>query len=836
MIVPLCLLTLIALAIPCSAQEAAENLLKTPGFEQGEDDPTGWSFNHRRTDGEIAWDRNRAHAGAASVRITNHNERQTGNVLQTVHLDPPLKPGSRVTFSAFAASEDAGGSGPTIIFNLLSTSNVRQDASASCPGGTHDFVEVRGETIAERPTNRLIIYLCHYGTGTVWWDDATVTIERAKPTRIIPRPEEARTMPTLTTDDGLALILADSGAVNAILLDGKSLGGQGSQSGLWLRPFGGDTVPVTGEITSEGDAIVQHFQDDQFGLRVDATFSSEGGVIKCTGAVEDLTGEDRSLDLLFSLPVGGNGWRWGQSIREQVPLGEEPQALAVTTFSSLSDPQAGEGIALAVPAGSPCDCEFTWDADFGYAIRFRFGLSPAAGGELKSRAPFAFVVYRCDGRWGLRDAARRYYELYSWAFEKRAEREGLWMFGAPRFELPDPDNYAFHEGGPGGWEFDDEHDIYTCPYIIPGQREVTRLDKLPDSKQEAMELFRAWETPKPDRPGGWGAQIKEIIESCMLHDADGLPQIRIRNTTWGGNSFTFPLNANPRLFEDGDKTTIAKALLAHVAEQHQEVPNLDGTYVDSLGAWGSYLNHRHEHFAYAQVPLTYDPANGKPVIHNRFTLLEFLWSLRDYLHERGKLLFANGVHQNRRFHFFALDIMGVEGHGYLEQKRVMAFQKPFLLLIYNIHDDPAEMERSYHLCTFYGIYPSFANMRVYETPEAYAPVAELNDRFVPVLRTVTGAGWQPITHARSSDPDVWLERWGPDERGTVYLTVYNSAEDERSVTLTVQAADLGLEGATLTLEDQLSGGAWEAAIEDAIASVEVPVPAQQVRLLRLSAH
>jgi len=827
---------LTSLLSPCPAQEAAENLLTNPGFEQGGETPAGWTFNHRRTDGEIAWENKQAHSGARSVRIANRTERQTGNVLQTVHLEPALEPGSRVTFSAFAAAEDAGGNGPNIIFNLYSTSDVRQDASASCAGGTHGFVEVRAQTIAERPSNRTIIYLCHYGTGTVWWDDAAVTIERAAATQVLPRPERTTSMKPLVTDDGLSLTLADSGAVDGLSLDGEDLSTDGLRSGLWVQPFGGDTVPIAAQPKQEGEALVQQFEDEDLGLRVEARFTSEAGVIECTGAIEDLRGQDRGVDLLFSLPAGGSGWSWGRNIRTEAPLGQQPEALDFTTFSSVSNPETGEGVALAVPADSPSDCEFTWDTDFGYAVRFRFGLSPAAGGELKSRAPFSFVLYRCDGRWGLRDAARRYYELCPEAFEKRAEREGLWMFGAPRFELPDPENYAFHEGGPAGWEYDDEHAIYTCPYIIPGQREVSRLARLPASKQEAMEILRSWEPTRPDRPGGWGAQIKEIIENCMLHDAAGLPQMRIRNTAWGGNSFTFPLNANPRLFQDGDQVTIAKALLSHVAEQHEEVPTLDGTYVDSLGAWGSYLNHRHEHFAYAQAPLTYDPANGKPVVHNRFTLLEFLWSLRDYLHESGKLLFANGVHQDRRFHFFALDIMGVEGHGYLEQKRVMAHQKPFLLLIYNIHDDPAQMEHYYHLCTFYGVYPSFANMRVYKTPEAYAPVAKLNNRFVPVLRAITGAGWQPITCARSSDPHVWLERWGPDQEGAVYLTVYNSAEEERTATVGIEAAELGLEGATLGLQGQLSEGAWETAIEEGIASVEVPIPAQQVRVLRLSAN
>ena len=320
----------------------------------------------------------------------------------------------------------------------------------------------------------------------------------------------------------------------------------------------------------------------------------------------------------------------------------------------------------------------------------------------------------------------------------------------------------------------------------------------------------------------------------MLLDADGQPHIRIRNSTWGGNSITFPLNANPRLFEKTDQVTVAKALVSHVANMHEEIPSLDGTYVDSLGSWGNYLNYRDEHFRYAQVPLSYDPSNGQPVIPNRFTLLEFLWQLRDQMHRRGKLLFANGVHQDRRFHFFALDILGVEGHGWLWQKRVMAYQKPFLLLIYNIHDKPAEMEHYYHLCALYGIYPSFANMRVFETPEMYAPVAALNDRFVPALRAITAAGWKPIPHARSSHADVWLERWGPDNRGALYLSVYNASQHAAATRLTIDANSLGLADDSPNAEDLLSRDRWKTKTDGGTAVLELPMPPQQSRVLKFA--
>ncbi len=848
-------LVMLVFGVACVARapaaELARNILENSGFELGNGKPTNWSFNQRRSESQIAWDKRRSHAGDASAMISNRNRAETGNVLQSIVFDTPLEPGSRIDFSAVAACEDLSRDGPRIIVTLHSDDGERQSASAVGIGGTHDFVEVRGQAVTEARTKRIIIYLCNYGVGRTWWDDARIEVDRASVTKMAPRPRASRTVATLRTVDGLGLTLADSGAVTEVAPGGRSVAVHSAGAGLWLKPYRGDTIPVTGELTLDDQHARQRFNDTKLGLRVDVEFREDDDAITCRGVVEDTTAEDRGLDLIFGLPIGGPGWRWGKSIREEIPLGAGPHSLKVTTFSALSNPATGDGVALAVPADAPCDCWFTYDERFGYAVRFRFGLSPAAG-RLKSKAPFRFVIYRCDGTWGLRDAARRYYQLWPDAFVKRIRREGLWMFGNPRIRLPDPQNYAFHEGGPGGWQYDDAHNIYTCPYIIPGQREITRLEKLPADRQAAMDIFHAYRhretevvTDRPgvtlrepsdttaDRPGGWGSDMAEIIDHCLLLDADDLPLVRIRNTTWGGNSITFPLNASPYLFGDSDSVTVSKALLAHVGKLHADIPGLDGTYVDSLGSWGSYLNHRREHFQYGRIPLSHDPTSGQPVIPNRFSLLEFLWELRDQMHRQKKLLFANGVHPDRRFHFFALDILGVEGHGALEQKRVMAYQKPFLLLIYNIHGKPEEMERYYNLCTLYGIYPSFANMRVYETPEMYAPVAALNDRFVPALQTITAAGWEPIPHARCSQADVWLERWGPNDKGAVYLTVYNASKHAQAVRLTIDTEPLELIRTPEAVEDLLSGDRWVVSTGNGTAVIELPMPPEQCRVLQL---
>lgn len=814
------ILMLSLLIIPCATGFTQENLLVNSDFEVGDKRPDNWRFNHRGTDGQIAWDNARKASGKRSVRLTNQ-EGQSGNVHQTVQFDPPLPPGSTIEFGAMSAAEGVRGTAPLIIMYLQPPTGDRDTVVANGVAGTHDFTEVSSTTATDRHIASIVMFLCHYGAGTAWWDDAYVRVNRVRTPTVAPRGRVRADLPALETSDGLRLTLNDAGGVSQVRVGRTNVARADLPSGLWVQPWKKNILPVRGELVAGRGEVRQTWEDERRGLGVACTWSTTGDAIRCEGAVVDLTGQERAVDVIASLPVGAEGWTWGESVLSELPL--RTVFLNDLTFSSVSGP--GGGLSLAVPAGSPSDCEFGWSPQMGYYVRYRFGLSPDASGDLKSRAPFAFTIRRIDPQWGLRDAARRYQEANPQAFEKRVEREGLWMFGNPRFDLPDPENYAFHEGGPDGWEYDEEHGIYTCPYIIPGQREITRLEELPRSPAEALRLFEKWSAEPDERRAGRGWGNKDIIENSMLHDANGDPHVVIRDTDWGGKSITFPLNANPWLFEGEEKETVGRTLLDFVAAQQDEIPALDGTYVDSLGAWGNFDNFRREHFSAERVPLSYDNLTGRPIIPNRFTLLEFLYELGDLLHERGKLLFANGVHPNRRFHAMNLDILGVEGHGRLDQKRTMAGSKPFLLLIYRIENDPAEMERWFNRCTAWGIWPSFGNMAVFNTPEKYAPVLALNNRYVPALRTITAAGWQPVTHATAPE-GVIMERWGTGADAAFYLTLFS--EDATKATVAIDTAALGI-GGELLVRDLLSDEQFTCSR----GRMTLPLRAQRVRVLEV---
>jgi hypothetical protein len=51
---------------------------------------------------------------------------------------------------------------------------------------------------------------------------------------------------------------------------------------------------------------------------------------------------------------------------------------------------------------------------------------------------------------------------------------------------------------------------------------------------------------------------------------------------------------------------------------------------------------------------------------------------------------------------------------------------------------------------------------------------------------VAEAGWEPVTYARSSDEQVYVERFGDR-----FLTVFNDSDELKSVTITVEGRTPG---------------------------------------------
>jgi hypothetical protein len=120
-------------------------------------------------------------------------------------------------------------------------------------------------------------------------------------------------------------------------------------------------------------------------------------------------------------------------------------------------------------------------------------------------------------------------------------------------------------------------------------------------------------------------------------------------------------------------------------------------------------------------------------------------------------------------------------------RRALCKGKPYCFLMNTRFDafPPALVEKYMKRCLAYGMFPGFfshnASQGAYFTrPELYNRDRPLFKKYVPLCRRVAEAGWEPITHAASSDPRVYVERFGEK-----YLTVFNDSPERKTVTVTL---------------------------------------------------
>jgi hypothetical protein len=60
-------------------------------------------------------------------------------------------------------------------------------------------------------------------------------------------------------------------------------------------------------------------------------------------------------------------------------------------------------------------------------------------------------------------------------------------------------------------------------------------------------------------------------------------------------------------------------------------------------------------------------------------------------------------------------------------------------------------------------------------------------KYIPLCKRVAESGWQPLTLATSSDPKVYVERFGSDA-AQVCFTVFNDSKENKTVTLRFEDA------------------------------------------------
>jgi len=627
---------------------------------------------------------------------------------------------------------------------------------------------------------------------------------------------------------------SDGRVLSLIRSDNRIPFGSGA-SGLFIQDLASNTiyrigqtgVPVKFETAGDGLKESATVAAANFSIEANYRFLADGA-LAVEGVLTDLSGTDRVANVGFTLPVSAIGGAWQANLAKDTAITTDMKPVSQTDFSlaTLTGPKEQSAVAYAIPPDRPQRFDITYSPAAGFTILLKFGLSPYAKGALRSRAPFAFTVDVVSGRWGIRSALDRYYTRHPEWFEDRVHHYGFWTSGVPTdYSTFEPSVYAFHGSGSHSiyvktvdefamneaWRFGVAHGIFNLAYMIPGQLEITHLKALPANYEQAMADFKDW-THEPKQFSGHNfpnsypdaAAHKQRILNSGLFDADGRYLMRIRNTKWGEDSVTFPVNPNPMLYAGTDKDTAGRYLLGY-ARKMMASPYMNGCITDSLGGFSAYYNYRRDHFAYEQVSLTHNDSILKPAIFNGVSETEFLWGLRELLHANGKFVAANDTQfrvspanslKPLPFMTFALDIVTSEGANRMANVenpmlyRMMSYRKP---LMFHIHNEDwgnlssaqgiALLNNSVLMDYFLSGGPTTSPGSAEEFYDVPPQELEYQRKFTPILRLLAKAGWQPVTGVKTGDPAVLAERYGGQK--DFYIVLYNTSKVEKHLALSV---------------------------------------------------
>ncbi len=853
----------VAMRVVGAGDAKAPNVLDNAGFEEGQGDAaTRWRACRKGFRCETG----RGREGGRGVVCESGDTAEQYGASQTVVLNQETT--WPIVVRGWSRAENVSGtpdSGYSLYVDLeYSDGTPLWGQTVSFSTGTHDWQQRELLIVPDRPIASLNLHCLFRGhTGKVWFDDvelrpaaepgmSLLVLDGVVMTPVPISGPVALGMP-LRTGDGLSIgYHSETAQVTLLRIGERRLDAADVPSGFMARDVATDS-----DWHAFRDGVCRALS-----LQLAMTGTAKPTHFEFNGALFDTSGRDRAVTLMFALPLDARGWHWGESIRATRQIGTAGEyannvrigtgatgTMAQYPFSCIADNTSG--LALGIDMTAPAQYRLAYNAGTRqYFIAYDFGLTPETS-HLPGGAHFRFVLYRIDPAWGFRSAAKRYYEIFPHFFQCRSKRQGIWMpfTDVSTVEGWQDFGFRYHEGI-NNVPFDDSADILSFRYTEPCTFWMRMEKDVPRTYEAALaELHRhaAGDEPRKRR-------MAQAVLASGSHDEEGRFQMLFRDTPWCDGA-VFSLSPLPDI--PGEWTDAKVAWNDDVKERHYgpgAKGEQDGEYLDSLEAYvTANENFRREHFRAATLPLTFTTAGKRPVIHKSLAIYEFVRWISEDVHRMGKLMMANSVPSRFSFLCGHLDVMGTEtnwmrggkwqpmAHGSMALRRTMCYQKPYLLLM-NTDYDALEpfVERYFQRSLFYGMFPSMfspvassSTDAYWRTPRWYNRDRELFKRYIPIIKRVAEAGWEPVTHGTTDNDDFLVERFGPDDEGRVYFTVMNDGEAAARGTVLIEAEALKLSDKA-TGRELVSGQAIALKAADNTLECEVELEAEEVVALEVS--
>lgn len=669
----------------------------------------------------------------------------------------------------------------------------------------------------------------------------------------------------MRTKDGLTLKLSRDGFIQRMALGEHWLRLNGFHGGLHVRDAHNPDVPYGVEVeqTSAKPPTFQMNIAELF-LGASVRYTATPGFIAIDIDIVDQSGRPRALDISYALPVGEEDWVWWESLRRprKIELREQYRVLSAPSpiggagqlsrypFCALSGPK-GLGLSLAVPPSHPRCYQFGYEGGQ-LSATFHLGLSPDAG-ALSGKASVRLLLYRHDPDWGLRDAARLYAEYGPEYFERQTPRKGAALFNlsAATIDGASPEGAlrpsALHgicaapissvEGAAA------EEAPGLAPYLSMSALVRLRYFSIyPDSPGYAEGLLKHLGDPviQAEVQPYWGsrANLAKIIKNSLARMRNRWPALYgfrpdlPNKNTVAQRELNFLLNLAPDLLMDEKEEssfTAGRHLLSFAQQSFEARPGLAGICLHDIAAASGALNFNREHYPYTKTPLCYDRATQRPVLANQFSIAELLAELRDRSRSggpfQGKKIWLHGdfLARARALPLLLLgDLISFEAppltDGFPEKSddydwlRVMALAKPLFAIagsplessLLSGPDFGKQLSALLRWHTFYGVPFSPGKLWANEKaqPELKRRLQDL-ERHIAITSELQAAGWRPVPHALSDQPEIWVERFG-DAGDDLYLTVLNRAAREAKAAIKLDSKTLKLRFASRTKARELT--------------------------------
>jgi hypothetical protein len=519
----------------------------------------------------------------------------------------------------------------------------------------------------------------------------------------------------------------------------------------------------------------------------------------CEGSLSDTTGKDRAVTLAYVFPLEAAAWQWLGDGRRPAPAQPPKEYLVAARCGDVGQGRLSRYPFAAVSGG---DAGWCIAIDMNKPAFFRVGFS-AGSRELyvaydlalapeKPSAEFRFSVFRFNPAWGFRGAVAELYRIFPDHFRSRTPEQGVWMpfYKISKVEGWEDFGFKFKEGN-DETAWDDAHNILTFRYTEPMTWWMAMPKELPRTYEAALAEAR--------RLAAKGNAPAQALLTSGHHDAQGRFVARMRDEPWC-NGAVWSMNSSPGVA--GDVTDFRNKWSPALRDKLYgpgRKGDLDGEYVDSAEAYVTEeLDYRRDHFATARTPLVWAAETHKPAVFKGLIAWEYVRGMADDVHAMGKLMMANSTPHNWCWLAPYLDVMGTEtdwnpggrwrpmSDAELLYRRILCGPKPYCFLMNTNFDKwPYELTEKYmKRCLAYGMFPGFFSANAstghyFSRPDLYNRDRPLFKKYVPLVRRVAEAGWQPVTRARSDNPKVYVERWGEK-----LLTVFNDSGEKQAAAIT----------------------------------------------------